>query len=144
MQTTLGAPSGALGGSNGDQSGTESLMSTLTVPLNALPIFPRSVRWVCVVARPEPGARDHPGHPGSAAEQFGLGRGELLVGQRTLRVQFGELIELVEHGRSCRSRLRRRGLLVLLRWGLLVLLRRWLLVLLLLVLLLFEVREALV
>src|SRR3954452_22147529 len=32
MKTTLGAPSGARGGSNGDQSGTESRMSTLTTP----------------------------------------------------------------------------------------------------------------
>ena len=31
---TLGAPSGARGGSNGDQSGTESRMSTLILPLN--------------------------------------------------------------------------------------------------------------
>jgi len=30
----LGAPSGAFGGSNGVQSGSESLMSTLIVPLN--------------------------------------------------------------------------------------------------------------
>src|SRR3990170_3019860 len=34
MYTTLGAPSGAFGGSKGDQSGTESRMSTLIVPLN--------------------------------------------------------------------------------------------------------------
>src|ERR1022692_3813024 len=34
MYTTLGAPSGAFGGSNGVQSGTESRMSTLIVPLN--------------------------------------------------------------------------------------------------------------
>src|SRR3954454_15953338 len=34
--TTLGAPSGALGGSNGDQSGTESRMSTSILPLNGL------------------------------------------------------------------------------------------------------------
>src|SRR3954447_8068689 len=32
--TTFGAPSGAFGGSNGDQSGTESRMSTLILPLN--------------------------------------------------------------------------------------------------------------
>src|SRR4051795_12768925 len=32
--TTLAAPSGALAGSNGDQSGTESRMSTLILPLN--------------------------------------------------------------------------------------------------------------
>src|SRR3954452_23865059 len=32
--TTFGAPSGALGGTNGDQSGTESRMSTLILPLN--------------------------------------------------------------------------------------------------------------
>src|SRR3954449_5356720 len=32
--TTFGAPSGAFGGSNGDQSGTESRISTLTLPLN--------------------------------------------------------------------------------------------------------------
>src|SRR3954447_16755484 len=34
MYTTFGAPSGAFGGSNGDQSGTESRMSTLILPLN--------------------------------------------------------------------------------------------------------------
>ncbi len=34
MYTTLGAPSGARGGSNGPQSGTESRMSTLILPLN--------------------------------------------------------------------------------------------------------------
>jgi hypothetical protein len=34
MQSTLGAPPGAVGGSNGDQSGTESRISTLIVPLN--------------------------------------------------------------------------------------------------------------
>src|SRR3954469_9655881 len=37
--TTLAAPSGALGGSNGDQSGTESRMSVLITPLNGLPII---------------------------------------------------------------------------------------------------------
>src|SRR3954465_648806 len=31
---TFGAPSGAFGGANGDQSGTESRMSTLILPLN--------------------------------------------------------------------------------------------------------------
>ena len=36
VHTTLGAPSGALGGSKGAQSGTESLMSTLLVPVNTL------------------------------------------------------------------------------------------------------------
>src|SRR5215813_14273490 len=34
MHTTFGAPSGALSGSNGAQSGTESRISTLIVPLN--------------------------------------------------------------------------------------------------------------
>src|SRR3954470_19772356 len=38
MYTTFGAPSGALGGSKGVQSGTESRMSVLTTPLNGLPI----------------------------------------------------------------------------------------------------------
>jgi hypothetical protein len=33
MYTTLGAPSGAFGGSNGAQSGSESRMSTLITPL---------------------------------------------------------------------------------------------------------------
>ena len=36
MYTTLVAPAGALGGSNGAQSGWESLISTLTVPLNGM------------------------------------------------------------------------------------------------------------
>jgi hypothetical protein len=31
---TLGAPASAFGGSNGDQSGSESRMSVLIVPLN--------------------------------------------------------------------------------------------------------------
>jgi hypothetical protein len=45
MYTTLGAPSGAFGGSNGAQSGTESLMSTLTVPLNgSLTVYPLQSR----------------------------------------------------------------------------------------------------
>ena len=45
MYRTFGAPSGALGGSNGDQSGSESRMSTLIVPLNGLVIsfLPRLV-----------------------------------------------------------------------------------------------------
>jgi len=34
MKTTLAAPGGAFGGSNGAQSGTDSRMSTLIVPLN--------------------------------------------------------------------------------------------------------------
>ena len=34
MYTTFGAPSGAFGGSNGVQSGSESRISTLIVPLN--------------------------------------------------------------------------------------------------------------
>src|SRR5262245_43815826 len=135
MYTTFGAPSGALGGSNGVQSGTESLMSTLMVPLNALLIDSVSPS-ACSVPALEPHAPS-PGHRGSAAEQLGLGGGELLVGQRALLAQFVELIELIEHGRSlCRGRLR-RGLLVLL---LLLVLRRGLLVLLLCL----EVREALV
>src|SRR5690348_15154748 len=104
MYTTLGAPSGALGGSNGAQSGTESLMSTLTVPLNALPIRPAPFGAL----RGTPGPNRAPGPsraPGSVAEQFGLGGGELRVAQRPLLVQFVELVELVEHGRPCRSRL---------------------------------------
>src|SRR5580765_2554971 len=44
MKTTLAAPGGAFGGSNGAQSGSESRMSTLIVPLNGSPIriLPRS------------------------------------------------------------------------------------------------------
>src|SRR5262249_15392083 len=114
---------------NGAQSGTESLMSTLMVPLNALlidPVYPSA----CSVPVLEPHVPSL-GRRGSAAEQLGFGGGELLVGQRALLAQFVELIELIEHGRSlCRGRLR-RGLLVL---------RRRLLVLLLCL----EVREALV
>jgi hypothetical protein len=34
MYSTFGDPAGAFGASNGAQSGTESRMSTLTVPLN--------------------------------------------------------------------------------------------------------------
>src|SRR6478609_3062414 len=43
MYTTLGAPSGALGGSNGAQSGSESRISTLIVPLNSEPINPTAL-----------------------------------------------------------------------------------------------------
>src|SRR3954465_15397087 len=56
--TMLGAPSGARGGSNGDQSSTESRMSTLTVPLNCLftlelPLFePRFVSVESCGTRP--------------------------------------------------------------------------------------------
>jgi hypothetical protein len=67
----------------------------------------------------------------SGAEQLGLGRGEFRVGQGTLLVQGGELVQLIDHRRwlSC-GRRRLRGLLlkvadalVLLRFGLLPLLR---------------------
>jgi hypothetical protein len=39
MYTTFGAPYGATGGSNGVQSGSESRMSTLIVPLNGFAIM---------------------------------------------------------------------------------------------------------
>src|SRR5215469_2528830 len=62
MYTTLGAPSGALGGSNGVQSGTESRMSTLIVPLNGSPtahsFHPAALK---------PGA-DHIGHSAMPAD----------------------------------------------------------------------------
>src|SRR5229473_3503437 len=65
MYTTFGAPSGAFGGSNGDQSGTESRISTLIVPLNG---------WLTVLSLPE--VPDPPvprraalGHPGGAGGQ---------------------------------------------------------------------------
>src|ERR1700750_2485760 len=45
MYTTLGAPSGAFGASNGDQSGTESRMSTLMIPWNAL-LMLEGPRWL--------------------------------------------------------------------------------------------------
>src|SRR5215467_11380970 len=142
MYTTLGEPSGALGGSKGAQSGTESRMSTLMVPLNALLIGPPvSVR--------HPRCRSWCFCPaallGSAAEQLGLRGGELLVSQRALLAQLVELVELIEHRRSLgRGRLR-RWLLVLRRWllVLLLVLRRGLPVLTLLLLYL-EVRDALV
>src|SRR5215472_18127885 len=110
MYTTLGAPSGAFGGSKGVQSGTESRMSTLMVPLNALLIGPpASVRHSRCRSWCAPRSRRA---PGSAAEQLGLGGGELLVGQRALLAQLVELVELIEHGRPLwRSRRRRR-------WGL--------------------------
>src|SRR3954454_17921045 len=40
---TLGAPPGAFGGSNGDQSGTESRMSVLILPLNGRLMWTPSV-----------------------------------------------------------------------------------------------------
>src|SRR5947208_423379 len=51
MKTTLGAPSGGLGASNGAQAGTESRMSTVTTPLNGA----RLVRHL-LAAVPGPGA----------------------------------------------------------------------------------------
>src|SRR6516164_5828704 len=145
MYTTLGAPSGAFGGSNGVQSGTESRMSTLMVPLNALLIGPPPPFGILGagpgVAHVLPARLGSAGRLGSAAEQLGLGGGEFLVGQRALLAQLVELVELIEHGRSlCRRGLRRR--LLVLRRGLLVL-RRGLLVLTLLLLRL-KVREALI
>src|SRR6516165_11288140 len=130
MYTTLGAPSGALGGSKGAQSGTESRMSTPTVPLNALLIGSPGLRTAS--SAPVLAPRALAVRLGSVAEQLGLGGGELLVGQRALLTQLVELVELIDHGRSlCRGRLLGgRGLLVLLR--------------LLLVLLLLEVGDALV
>src|SRR6476646_336206 len=41
---TLGDPSGAFGGSHGDQSGSESRMSTLIVPLNGCAPIPIPLR----------------------------------------------------------------------------------------------------
>jgi hypothetical protein len=57
MNTMLGAPCGALGGSKGAQSGTESLMSVLIAPLNGLliPLFP-------------PGPLGHPPIPARSAQ----------------------------------------------------------------------------
>src|SRR3954454_23604381 len=62
--TTLAAPSGALGGSKGDQSGTESRMSTLILPLNGLlitlssvdPVARHPVRDGCAQRRVNPSA----------------------------------------------------------------------------------------
>src|SRR6516165_7184812 len=113
MYTTLGAPSGALGGSKGAQSGTESRMSTPTVPLNALLIGSPGLRTAS--SAPVLAPRALAVRLGSVAEQLGLGGGELLVGQRALLAQLVELVELIDHGRSlCRGRLRWRRLLVLL------------------------------
>src|SRR5882672_6157699 len=52
MYTTLAAPAGAFGGSNGDQSGTESRMSTLTLPLNGslIDVLPGVCRDVRIAA----------------------------------------------------------------------------------------------
>src|SRR3954463_16552997 len=55
--TTFGAPSGAFGGSNGDQSGTESRMAMLISPLNVSLIL-GALLFLCNAggARP-PGSR---------------------------------------------------------------------------------------
>src|ERR1700730_10895267 len=90
--TTRGAPSGALGGSNGVQSGTESLMSTLIVPLNGsltLQFLPSSL--TAHVSSQGTAARAVADRRCSLAEQLGLGRGELVVGQGALIMQGGEL-----------------------------------------------------
>jgi hypothetical protein len=44
------------------------------------------------------------GAPVLATEQFGLGGGELVVGEGTLLMQRGELVQLIEHSRCGRSR----------------------------------------
>src|SRR5690348_1247950 len=116
MYTTLGAPSGAPGRlerrpvrhrvPDVDADGS------LKRRVHRIPRF-RSASSVPVLVPCAFAAR-----PGSAAEQFGLGGSELLVGQRALLAQVVELVELIDHGRSrCRGRRRRgwwRGLLVLL------------------------------
>src|SRR3954451_11407075 len=67
-KTTFGDPSGAFGGSNGDQSGTESRMSTSILPLNGSLI-------VCsMVARPCVGTNGHrecstAAHPGTSPDR---------------------------------------------------------------------------
>src|SRR5262249_49131080 len=81
MYTTLGAPSGALCGSNGVQSGSESRMSTLIVPLNgSLLTYPS--RSPALAGFPAPrakgaarrGARAR-APPGGGARGGGGGRG---------------------------------------------------------------------
>src|SRR6266576_3916865 len=47
IYTTFDAPSGAFGGSNGAQSGTESRISTLTVPLNCSLTSPLLCQKTC-------------------------------------------------------------------------------------------------
>src|SRR3954464_3185588 len=79
---TLGAPSGAFGGSNGDQSGTESRMSVLILPLNGrLMRSPWKRCWSRAAADPPPSggrcllsaARDAPrgAAPGTAGDPAG-------------------------------------------------------------------------
>ena len=69
MYRTFGAPSGALGGSNGAQSGSESRISTLIVPLNGF--FPitkppspdhQNVESAACVSRPPAQSAGTPNH----------------------------------------------------------------------------------
>src|SRR3954454_12345372 len=68
---TFGAPSGAFGGSNGDQSGTESRMSTLIFPLNGWLIDvllwvrrrPQRIRSRGRLGTDSPAERANPHHP---------------------------------------------------------------------------------
>jgi hypothetical protein len=53
------------------------------------------------------------GAPVLATEQFGLGGGELVVGEGTLLMQRGELVQLIEHSRCGRRRLLGPGCLLL-------------------------------
>src|SRR5690242_8335374 len=81
MQTTFGAPSGAFDGSKGDQSGVESLISTLMVPLNGsltVSSFPQPV-WIF----------------GESGENLGLSLLELGLGDDAAILQVGELGKLV-------------------------------------------------
>src|SRR6476659_8826553 len=59
MNKTFGAPSGALAGSNGDQSGSESRMSMLIVPRNGL-VTLASVVGACRQCRFGSERRHHP------------------------------------------------------------------------------------
>lgn len=72
------------------------------------PYGPARRGWISAQAHVEPDR-------GSGAEQLGFGRGEFLVGQHALLVQFCQLVQLVDHGRG-----RGRGRGILVRRGLLI------------------------
>src|SRR5690242_2472690 len=75
IYTTFGAPSGAFGGSNGAQSGTESRMSVLTVPLNGSLIAPP--RHPPSPSCPSPFPTSHgQGAPWDQASAVGVGGGQ--------------------------------------------------------------------
>src|SRR3954452_6820529 len=102
MYTTFGAPSGALGAWKGDQSGSESRMSTLIVPLN--PFATMSLPDKCSHYPTEGRRLARGGAPppfGSGSTKLGANEHDLLLAPQAIPATN------VRHSTSCASRSRR-------------------------------------